>query len=169
MTYIYTTLTTLMIYVYIRSQLKWVIISLDTGSKPKYVVLPIPYLQTIQDLFLTRLHIIKCAVQIKMQMYFMLGKSSSSWFQTSVSYHIEAKTGWTPFRRRHFHVHFLQWNCCILIKLSLKYVRKGPIDNNRALVRTTAWRRSGDKPLSEPMMISLPTHMCVTRPQWVND
>ena len=31
-----------------------------------------------------------------------------------------------------------------------------------------AWRRSGDKPLSETMMIILPTHICVTRPQWVN-
>ena len=30
-----------------------------------------------------------------------------------------------------------------------------------------AWRRSGDKPLSEPMMDSLLTHICVTRPQWV--
>ena len=30
-----------------------------------------------------------------------------------------------------------------------------------------AWRRPGDKPLSEPMMVSLPTLMCVTRPQWV--
>ena len=32
-----------------------------------------------------------------------------------------------------------------------------------------AWRRPGDKPLSEPRMISLPTHICVTRPQWVKD
>ena len=31
-----------------------------------------------------------------------------------------------------------------------------------------AWRRPGDKPLSEPMMDSLLTHICVTRPQWVN-
>ena len=30
-----------------------------------------------------------------------------------------------------------------------------------------AWRRSGDKPLSEPMMVGLPTHEFVTRPQWV--
>ena len=30
-----------------------------------------------------------------------------------------------------------------------------------------AWCRSGDKPLSEPMMVSLLTHICVTRPQWV--
>ena len=29
------------------------------------------------------------------------------------------------------------------------------------------WRRPGDKPLSEPMMVSLLTHICVTRPQWV--
>ena len=31
-----------------------------------------------------------------------------------------------------------------------------------------AWRRPGDKPLSEPMMVSLVTHICVTRPQRVN-
>ena len=30
-----------------------------------------------------------------------------------------------------------------------------------------AWRRPCDKPLSEPMMVRLPTHICVTRPQWV--
>ena len=29
---------------------------------------------------------------------------------------------------------------------------KGPIDNRPALVKTIAWRRSGEKPLSEPMM-----------------
>ena len=32
-----------------------------------------------------------------------------------------------------------------------------------------AWCRSGDKPLSEPMMVNLLTHICVTRPQWVNN
>ena len=62
---------------------------------------------------------------------------------------------------------FFNENCCILIKFSLKYVRKGPIDNNPALVEIMAWRRSGDKPLSQPMIVSLPTHICVTRPQWV--
>ena len=30
------------------------------------------------------------------------------------------------------------------------------------------WRRPGDKPLSEPTMVRLPTHICVTRPQLVN-
>ena len=30
-----------------------------------------------------------------------------------------------------------------------------------------AWRRPGDKPLSEPMIVSSRTHICVTWPQWV--
>ena len=30
-----------------------------------------------------------------------------------------------------------------------------------------AWRRPGDKPFSEPMMVRLSTHICVTRHQWV--
>ena len=29
-----------------------------------------------------------------------------------------------------------------------------------------AWCRPGDNPLSEPMMVSLLTHVCITRPQW---
>ena len=38
-----------------------------------------------------------------------------------------------------------------------------------ALVQIITWRRAGNKPLSEPMMICLLTHICVTRPQWVKD
>ena len=52
--------------------------------------------------------------------------------------------------------------------MSLKYVPRGPTNNFPALVQIMTWRRPGDKPLSEPMMESLPTHICVTRPQWVN-
>ena len=63
---------------------------------------------------------------------------------------------------------FLNENVRISIKISLKFVHQGPINNNPALVQIRAWRRSGDKPLSEPMMVSLPTHICVTRSQWVN-
>ena len=58
-------------------------------------------------------------------------------------------------------------NIWIPIKLSLKFVPRGPINNIPALVQIMAWRRLGDKPLSEPMMDSLPTHICVTRPQRV--
>ena len=63
---------------------------------------------------------------------------------------------------------FLNENVWILIKISLKFVPKGPINNIPALVQIMAWRRPGDKPLSESMMANLPTHICVTRPQWVN-
>ena len=55
----------------------------------------------------------------------------------------------------------------ISIEFSLKFVSKGPINNIPALVQIMAWRRPGDKPLSEPVMVSLRTHICVTRPQWV--
>ena len=55
----------------------------------------------------------------------------------------------------------------ISIKFSLKFVPKGPINNITALFQIIAWRRPGDKPLSEPVMVSLLTHICVTRPQWV--
>ena len=41
---------------------------------------------------------------------------------------------------------------CILIKISLKFVPEGPINNNPALVQIMAWRRIGDKPLSAPML-----------------
>ena len=40
----------------------------------------------------------------------------------------------------------------ILIGIYLKFVAKGPIDNNTVLVWIIAWRRKGDKPLSEPML-----------------
>ena len=62
---------------------------------------------------------------------------------------------------------FFNENVWISIKISLKFVPKGPINNIPALVHIMAWRRSGDKPLSESMMVSLPTHICVTWPQWV--
>ena len=63
---------------------------------------------------------------------------------------------------------FLNENVWISIEVSLKFVLKGPINNIPALVQIMAWRRPGDKPLSEPMMFCLLTHICVTRPQWVN-
>ena len=63
---------------------------------------------------------------------------------------------------------FLNENVWILIKVSLKFVPKVPINNIPGFVQIMAWRRPGDKPLSEPMMVSLLTHICVTRPQWDN-
>ena len=62
---------------------------------------------------------------------------------------------------------FLNENICILIKISLKFVPRSPLKNIPALVQTIAWCRPGDKPLSEPMMVSLVMHICITQPQRV--
>ena len=63
---------------------------------------------------------------------------------------------------------FLNENIWISLEISMKCVCKVPINNIPALVLIMAWRRPGDKPLSEPMMASLLTHICVTRPQCVD-
>ena len=60
---------------------------------------------------------------------------------------------------------FLNENVRIPIKISLNVVPGDPINNIPSLVQIMAWHRPGVKPLSEPMMVGLPTHICVTRPQ----
>ena len=67
----------------------------------------------------------------------------------------------------HFKCILLNENVWIWIKISLKFVPGGPNNNFQAFVQIMAWRRSGDKPSSELIMISLLTDICVTRPQWV--
>ena len=62
---------------------------------------------------------------------------------------------------------FLEWKRMNSIKISLKIVATGPINNILELVQIMAWCRPGDRPLSEPMLVCLLTHICVTRPQWV--
>ena len=47
---------------------------------------------------------------------------------------------------------FLNENVELSIKISMKFVPKDPTENIRALVQIIAWRRTGDKPLSEPTM-----------------
>ena len=81
--------------------------------------------------------------------------------------HIEAETKWTPLPDDIFKCISLNENVWILLTIQLRFVPKGPINNIPALVQIMAWRRPGDKPLSEPSMISLLTHICVTRPQCV--
>ena len=57
---------------------------------------------------------------------------------------------------------FLNENVSISIKISLKFVCEVRINNIPASVQMMAWRRPGDKPLSETMMVSL-----LTQPQCV--
>ena len=74
---------------------------------------------------------------------------------------------------RHFAVDtfkhiFMNENVRISVRISLRSVPKGPIDNIPELVQIMAWRRPGDKPLSESIMVRLPTYIWVIWPQWVN-
>ena len=78
------------------------------------------------------------------------------------------RTKWPPFRRRYFQI-FFNGNVWISIKISLKFVPNGPINNIEALVQIMAWRLPGDKSLPEPMRVGLLTHTYVTRQQWIKD
>ena len=51
-----------------------------------------------------------------------------------------------------FKLIFLYEHRLILIKISLKFVSKGPFNDKPALVQIMAWSRTGDKPLSELMV-----------------
>ena len=67
-----------------------------------------------------------------------------------------------------FRCIFFNENIWIAINISPSFVPTGPIDNIPSLGQIMVWRRPGDNPLSEPMTVRLPTHIYVTRPQWVN-
>ena len=86
------------------------------------------------------------------------------WYDIKWHYHIEfskkkylicikTETKWPPFRGRHFQRHFLEWFFFqFKFHWTISMVR---INNKSALVQIMAWRRSGDKPLSEPMLVNL--------------
>ena len=62
---------------------------------------------------------------------------------------------WLKWPNDIFKCIFLNENIRISIKISLKFVPNAPIDNMPSLVQIMAWRQSGDKSLSETMMVSL--------------
>ena len=64
---------------------------------------------------------------------------------------------------------FLNENILTSVSMSPKFVPQGQINNIPALVQLMAWRRPGDKPLYEPMMVSILMHICVNHRQRVNE
>ena len=73
---------------------------------------------------------------------------------------------------RHFPDDIFKWiflneNLWISLQISLKFIPQVSINNIPALVKIMAWRCSGEKPLSETMMVILLMYICVTRPQWI--
>ena len=98
--------------------------------------------------------------------------------RSALSVHSGAVDSWRPvinscppgqngrlFADDTFNRIFMNENVRIAIEISLKFVPKDPINNIPALIQIMAWRRSGDKPLSEPMMDNLLVHILVSRPQ----
>ena len=61
--------------------------------------------------------------------------------------------------------HYTQSSLATFYVDPLQLVPKGPINNIPALVQIMAWCQPGDKPFSEPMMVSLLMHICVTLPE----
>ena len=113
--------------------------------------------------------------------------SKYSWIRSLLSIDVALTLSFTLFNKiyaintsrprqngRHFPDDIFKWiflneNIWISIDVSLKFVANGRINNIPALVQIMAWRREGDKPLSEPMILSLLTQMFVARPQWVKN
>ena len=58
-----------------------------------------------------------------------------------------------------FNCIFLNEYIYISINISLKFVPKVQINNIPTLVPIMAWRRPGEKPLSESIIVSIPTHI----------
>ena len=67
-----------------------------------------------------------------------------------------------------FRCIFMNEKFCILIKVSLKFVPKGSIENNPALAKIMTRHRIGDKPLSEPMLTFFTDAYMWQRGRWVN-
>ena len=67
-----------------------------------------------------------------------------------------------------FYIAFL-WMKIYTFRLifSLRFVPQVQVNSIQAMVQIVAWRWPGDKPIYEPMMVSLLTHICVIRPEWI--
>ena len=72
----------------------------------------------------------------------------------------------TIFTDDHFQIPFLKWKS-YFIHILLKFVPNCQINNNPSVVQIMSCRRAGDKPSSEPFMVSLLTYKFVIRPQCV--
>ena len=74
---------------------------------------------------------------------------------------LRQRQNWQHFPNDIFKRIFFNENVWISMTISLKFVPKGPVNNIPALVLIMAWSRPGDNPLSEPIMVTLPTHVCI--------
>ena len=71
-------------------------------------------------------------------------------------------------QRPHLQVHLMNEKLGILIQISVQFFSKGLIDNIEALVQVMAWRRTGDKPVPEPVLIQFTDAYMRHKGRWVN-
>ena len=127
---------------------------------------------------LTRHDVIMCIVCFIKYMYvhhFVTLWVASMTMQCVLDYTSVTGHPFNTLRPRQNSRHFPDIFKCILLNgsvwisntISLKFVPKSPINDIPALVQIMAWRRPGDKPLSELLVIRLSTHMRVNGPQWI--
>ena len=97
-----------------------------------------------------------CYPRTKMTTALVFFREFTLRFQIIISvYELSSSLPWTKwplYRRRLFKCIFMNLQCCILIRISLKFVPKGPIANNSALVKVMAWCRTGAKPSPEVIL-----------------
>ena len=99
--------------------------------------------------------------------YDLVMQASLTMVRDDISNTLRPRQNGRHFAEDTFNHIFVNENIRISIKFSLKFVPKGPINNIPSLVHIMALCRPGDKPISEPEMFSLLTHICVTPPQWI--
>ena len=94
---------------------------------------------------------------------------SPAWCQACAVNTLRLRQNGCHFAGDSFKQIFLNENVGIAIKISLKFVPEGPVNNISALVQIMAWRRPGDKSFSETILVRSLMLICITRPQWVNE
>ena len=62
---------------------------------------------------------------------------------------------------------FMNEKFCISIRISLQFAPNGQINDNAALGQVMAWRRTGDKPLPEPMLTQFTDAYICHMGRWV--
>ena len=62
---------------------------------------------------------------------------------------------------------FINEKFCILIQILQMFVAQGSINNKSVLVQIMAWRRIGDKPLSESILAQFTDPYYVAMGRWV--
>ena len=120
---------------------------------------------TMPSHYLNHCWLINSTLRHKVQ--WNLNKKTKVFLQESIFNTLRLRQNSCHFPNDIFKCIFLCEDVQISIAISLKFVPKGSISNIPALVQIMAWHWSGDKPLSEPMMVSLLRHIYVTQPQWV--